>query len=85
MGAIVQAEKESIYASCFPDLKQRYKQIGNKEGQVIGLWLGSRGTISTQIVAFFNQFGLDKKHLPELAESVLVDSVHMLHHHIYGP
>ena len=84
VGALVQVDKEEKYTSCGPDLRRRYKELGNKECQVIGLWVGARGTISTQMVAFFDRFGLDRKLLPEIAESVMVDSVHMLHHHIYG-
>ena len=85
VAAEVQSDKERIYTSCIPDLKKRYKEIGNKNCEVIGVWLGARGTICRQLVALFDRFGFDRKILPELAESVLVDSVHIIHHHIYGP
>ena len=44
---IVQSEKAAIYAPCIPDLQRRYKdEFGQRDYEVIGLWLGARGTIS---------------------------------------
>ena len=85
VAAEVQADKEGTYLSCIPDLRRKYRQIGNKTVEVVGLWMGARGTISSQFLAFFDRVGLDRKHLPELAVTVLADSVGMIHHHISGP
>ena len=59
--------------------------IGNKSVEVIGLWVGARGTISNRMTVFFDRFGLNRKLLPDIAEEVLTDSIHMIHNHIYGP
>jgi hypothetical protein len=85
IGALVQTEKAGIYDSCFDDLRRKYSIIGNKDLETIGLWFGARGVISTQVVSFADRFGINRRLLPDLAESVLIDSVHMIHHHIYGP
>ena len=84
MDAVVQREKNEIYASCAPDLAEKYKNFGHREFEVIGLWFGARGTVSTGVINFFERFGLDKKVLPEFTETILSDSVRMLHHHIYA-
>jgi hypothetical protein len=84
VGKKVQEEKEEIYKSCYDDLCEKYPVILNRRCEVIGLWMGARGTVSTQMVDFFDRFHLDKKVLPELAETVLSDSIRMIHFHIYG-
>ena len=84
MDAVVQKEKERIYRGCIQDLSRRYQHHGKRKFEVIGLWWGSRGTISKGVVKFFDRFKLNKKLLPEMAESVLVSSIRMLHHHIYS-
>ena len=81
---VVQKEKERIYRGCIQDLSRRYEQFGKRDFEVIGLWWGSRGTVSKGVETFFGRFKLKKKVLPEIAESVLVASLRMLHHHIYG-
>lgn len=84
VGTSVQQEKESIYAPCIPDLLLRYPQFGQRNYKVIGLWCGSRGTISSQMVNFFDEFNIDKKHLPVISEAILVDTIKMIHFHIYS-
>ena len=81
---VVKKEKERIYRGCIRDLSKRYQQYGKCYFEVIGLWWGARGTISKGVDAFFGRFNLDKKALPDIAELVLVASLRMLHHHIYG-
>ena len=81
---VVKQEKERIYRGCIRDLSKRYQQYGKRDFEVIGLWWGARGAISKGVDAFFGRFNLDKKALPDIAESVLVASLRMLHHHIYG-
>lgn len=84
LDVVVQEEKERTYRGCIQDLQRRYQQFGKREYEVIGLWWGSRGTISSGVIHFFDRFKLDKKLLPEMAENVLISSIRMLHHHIYS-
>ena len=84
MDLVVQKEKRRIYRGCIQDLSRRYRQFGEREFEVIGLWWGARGTISTGVIQFFDRFKLDKKMLPELAETIMISSIRMLHHHIYS-
>ena len=83
MDEVVQLEKAGIYDKCFNDLKERYKQYGERQLETIGLWFGSRGTIGKNVVNFFERFQLDKKKLPEIAESILAASIRMIHAHSY--
>ena len=84
VGGIVQAEKEAIYSGCSDDLKKCFPQYSIDNIEIYGLWFGARGTISTQVVSFFSRFGLDESHLAGMAESVVIDSIKMIHHHIYA-
>jgi len=81
-GVEVQNDKE-IYTPCISDLQRRYGHFGPRQFQVIGLWFGARGAITQQVLDFWNKFDLDKKHLPVIAEDILVASIKMLHHHLY--
>ena len=83
MDHLVQEEKASIYNQCFKDLSYKYKEYGAREYEVIGIWFGGRGTIGSSALAFFERFGLDKKVLPEITESILAASIQMIHAHIY--
>jgi len=86
MGKEVQDDKERRYASCASWLNEKFSPTyGPREYHVYGLWIGGRGTISRQVVQFFDEFQLDKRALPVMAEDVLVDSIRMLHHHVNGP
>jgi hypothetical protein len=84
LGLAVQEEKQNIYEPCIPDLVDKYRNFGHREFQVLGLWWGARGTVPAQVVTFFQRFKLDKKMIPLMAETVLTDSIRMLHRHIYG-
>ena len=79
----VQEEKSSIYQPCIADLEKRYGQLGKRKFEVIGLWMGSRGTVGHSLIDFFERFGLPKVALPILAVQVLQDSLAMIHSHIY--
>ena len=82
---IVQAEKAAIYAPCIPDLQRRYKdEFGQRDYEVIGLWLGARGTIGKGLLNFFERFGFDERRLPQLAEQVISESVRIIHNHVYS-
>ena len=84
MDKTVREEKERIYRPCIPDLGERYKAYGRREFEVLGIWLGARGTVGRSLVELFERFGLDKSKLPELAETALTDSIRIIHHHIYA-
>ena len=81
---IVQREKSNIYEPCIPDLKRRYQQWGDREFEVIGVWIGARGAVGTSMVQLFDRFDLPKSRIPEIAEKVLSDSIRMIHNHIYA-
>ena len=86
IGHDVLVEKEQRYAGCANSLNAIFgQQHGQRDFRVFGLWVGGRGTISTQMVKFFEFFRLDKRLLPELGEMVLSSSIRMLHHHVNGP
>ncbi|CAN0600844.1 unnamed protein product, partial [Ectocarpus sp. 12 AP-2014] len=81
----VRREKAAIYEKCIADIEAKYEsQFGKRQYEVIGLWFGARGTVSQQLVDFFERFELDKETLVEMAEAVISMSVQMVHHHIYG-
>ena len=84
MDMIVQEEKNGIYHSCIPFLAEKYSHFGERDFEVIGLFFGARGTIGRNVVQFFDRFELDKRVLPEMTESILIDSLNMIHLHIYA-
>lgn len=84
VGALAHEEKKATYDPCIPFLKERYKEHGQCDWEVIGLWVGARGAISAQMVEFFDRFQLDQSVLVEISEKVLKASLLMLHHHMYG-
>lgn len=84
MDSEVQAEKAAIYEPCVPDLIARYREtFGDRQFEVIGVWMGARGTVGSSLKGLFERFDLPKTLIPELAEKVLSDSVRMIHNHIY--
>ena len=84
LDTIVQIEKARIYEPCIEDVKRRYPQYAQRDFEVIGLWFGSRGSIGKGVKNFFKKFKLEKKHIPDIAETVLADSINILHNHIYS-
>ena len=80
----INLEKVSIYERCIPYYKQKFKEYGNREWSVIGLWFGSRGTVSSSVINFFDKFDLDKAALIKIAETVLIDSIQIINRHIYS-
>ena len=84
LDTIVQREKEDRYQSCISDLSLQYAHMGQRDYEVLGVWFGSRGTIGRTALELFEKFNLDKRELPDIAESILVASLQMIHYHIYG-
>lgn len=81
---MVDEEKKKIYEPCIEDISKRYNsKYGDRNYEVIGLWLGSRGAISTFVQDFFRKFNLNPSHLANISESILKDSIHIIHNHIY--
>lgn len=81
VGSEVEVEKEGIYSPCVPDLDHRYP---GRRWSVFGLWCGSRGCISSQLVSFFNQFNLPREELVVISEKVLAKTLQIIHYHIYS-
>ena len=79
---LVQEEKSVIYVPCIADLQRRYEHLGGRQFEVIGLWMGARGTVGLGILNFFERFGLPKNRLPELAERCLAVDTFYLHSQI---
>ena len=82
--SIVREEKKQIYEPCISDLEKRFESYGKREFEVLGLWMGAKGTISPSLLEFFERFDLDRNLLPDLAEQTLSHSIRMIHHHIYS-
>ncbi|KAL1448169.1 hypothetical protein WDU94_001903 [Cyamophila willieti] len=80
----VDREKKMIYEPCIDYLKEKYhEKYPNRDYEVVGLWFGSRGAISNFICKVFDTLNINKKHLQDISETILKDSIHILHHHIY--
>lgn len=78
------AEKQNIYNQCIDFYEHRFaEKYGHRQWNVIGLWFGARGTINSSVLNFFCRFNLNKGDLLKLSESVLIDSLHIIHNHIY--
>jgi hypothetical protein len=80
----VDVDKSGIYNSCIADLKRQYVHKGDREFTVVPLWFGARGSVCPQVEQFFEDFGLSKDAMLEIALDVMVDTGHMIHNHIYG-
>lgn len=77
--AEVDADKRRIYERCIDSFKERYAHMGARDYEVIPLWFGARGSISRQVIEFFERFKLEKKKMVDIAQEVLVDSLRMIH------
>ncbi|KAI5753517.1 hypothetical protein M8J77_000996 [Diaphorina citri] len=81
----VDKEKKSIYEPCIEYLKEKYSEkYPNRKYEVIGIWFGSRGTISKFTLDVFDSFNIQRKHVQELSETIIKQSLHILHNHIYS-
>ena len=79
----VQTEKASIYNDCIAFYKDKYSYLGQKEWEVRGLWFGARGTLGQSTIDFFELLKLDSNELVKIANNVLIDTVNIIHKHIY--
>ncbi|KAI5751146.1 hypothetical protein M8J77_004737 [Diaphorina citri] len=81
----VDKEKKSIYEPCIEYLKEKYSEkYPNRKYEVIGIWFGSRGTISKFTLDVLDSFNIQRKHVQELSETIIKQSLHILHNHIYS-
>lgn len=81
----IKKEKSSIYESCLPYYSEKYlTQYGVRNWSVFGLWFGARGSVGNSVLDFFDKFKLDRKLISEISENVLIDSLRILHFHIYS-
>ena len=80
----VEYEKHQIYSKCVEYYEKYFPICGNKEYKVYGLLFGSRGTPSTSVINFFRTFQLDLKDLNDICLDILINSIHIINHHIYG-
>ncbi|PSN57214.1 hypothetical protein C0J52_05010 [Blattella germanica] len=60
----------------------RYGKYGIRNFTVYGLLFGTRGTMYKH-TADILKFGIEKADLNFLAESIIADSIGIIHHHIY--
>ena len=74
-------EKRNIYEPCAPYLCEKY---GIQNVEVVGLFIGSRGTISTFLYNFVKKHKLGKELVKNIVTSVLKSSAHILHNHLFG-
>ena len=78
------SEKKRIYEPCIDNLAEKYNfKYPNRDFEVIGLWFGSRGTISKFVQEFFFKFNLNPIHLNDISELILKRSIHIINNHIY--
>lgn len=79
--AKVDKEKKDIYIPTVNYFKEKYDC--NKI-EVIGLFIGSRGTISKIFCEFANKFKLKKKTLLEISTTTVKLSISILRNHLYS-
>ena len=77
----VNLEKKAHYDSVIPYFKDKYKLA---DINVIGLFVGARGTISLDFENFRTKFDLSKEMRNSIALSVIKSSVQILQHHTYN-
>jgi len=77
----VNLEKKAHYDSVIPYFKDKYKLA---DIEVIGLFIGARGTISVDFENFRTKFDLSKEMRNNIALSVIKSSVQILQHHTYN-
>ena len=78
---MVNLEKQNIYNSCIPYLKEKYDL---EEMEVIGLLVGARGTIPQFFKDFANQFRIPKSVIDSIAISAVKGSAQILHNHLHN-
>ena len=73
--------EREYYEPCIPDLKLAYNL---EEVFIIGLLIGTRGTIFTVFENFRKKFGLSKQLSKDVAVAAVKGSCQILHNHLYN-
>jgi hypothetical protein len=77
----VHNEKTNTYTPSISFFKEKYNL---KTIEIIGLFIGSRGTITTFFEKFRRRFNLPKSLSEEIALKAIKSSTQILHHHLYS-
>ena len=77
----VDLEKKAIYNPCIPYFK---KKLGLEDIQVIGLYVGARGTITKFFLDFMKSFGIPTSLIEDVVTTVFKKSVQICVHHLYS-
>jgi len=81
-GAKVQQEKDDIYGPCIPHLKLQYNL---KDIEIIGVLIGSRGTIFKEFESFRKKFDFSLKLRDNIILHTIKSSIRILNSHLYSP
>ena len=82
--ALLVDQEKDIYEACIPFYKEKYAgKYGIRNFTVYGLLFGARGTMYKHTADILKTFGIEKADLNFLAESIIADSIGIIHHHIY--
>lgn len=78
----VNEEKKRIYEPCVADIQAKVKL---KNIEVIGLFIGARGTITTHLKDFCTKFKIPNSIVEEIAIEAVRGSCRIYNNHIYDP
>ena len=77
----VDEEKRNKYKDSIPDLLQKFNLVSI---DIIGLYIGVRGTITKFFEEFRKKFHLPKSMVEDIVISVLKGSTSIAHNHLYS-
>ena len=77
----VDEEKRNKYKDSIPDLLIKFNLVSI---DIIGLYVGARGTITTFFEEFRKKFNLPKSMVEDIVISVLKSSTAIIHNHLYS-
>ena len=78
---LVNREKKDIYEPCIPYFSQRYNI---RDIEVIGLYVGARGTITKQFVQFLKDFKIPLAVIDTIVTMVLKAGSLICNQHLYS-
>ena len=82
---LVDQEKKDVSESYIPFYKDRYyDKFGAHNFIVYGLLFGARGTVYRHTIEILKCFSVEKIDFYYISESIIADSVGIIHHHIYN-
>lgn len=80
----IHEEKKEIYEKCILFNKEKFRErFGKREYAVRGLWFRARGTVPRATWDFLEGMGIEPRYMNLLAESIIIDSLGIINHHIY--